>query len=258
MGASTYSALISIALAGVESGRNKFNNQVSILDEILFSKNWSYSGYTVVVELPETIAFFYQALHGAMCLQTGQLDLAIKFVKTPMEFPGWNESIPVWRNKGVMGWPKSLTHHATVAWKTLVSLPDSWSWLNTVFGDSDEYQISIGAYYMALNVHEYVHTLASNNIEPLKEMQLDLEVPLCFNSLNDEIKRRAYRLLTNETSQVINIWRSAGVEDSDVAKYWNVWMSICNSWENEVYRFRRRKQLVHSKLIEEVLPNITS
>lgn len=72
-GANIYAPIFSIALAGVESGREKFSDQVGLIDEILNPRDWEWSGITTIADLPETIAYMYQALNGAMCLQTGQL-----------------------------------------------------------------------------------------------------------------------------------------------------------------------------------------
>ncbi len=74
-GISGYASLFAIALAGIESGREKFSNQISVLDEILNPRSWNHGGLTVLVNFPETVAYVYQALHGGMCLQTDQLTL---------------------------------------------------------------------------------------------------------------------------------------------------------------------------------------
>jgi hypothetical protein len=43
-GVSIYAPLFCIALVGVESGRAKLNNQISVLDDILHPKEWNRSG----------------------------------------------------------------------------------------------------------------------------------------------------------------------------------------------------------------------
>lgn len=90
-GAATYAPLIAIALAGVQSGQTKFNNQRAILDDILYPRNWNRSGRTILVDFPTTLAFVYQGLHGAVCLATDQLETAIKLVSAPIEFTGMSK-----------------------------------------------------------------------------------------------------------------------------------------------------------------------
>src|SRR5439155_13614003 len=45
--ATIYSPLMGVALAGVEAGQPKFNNQLGILDELLRPKGWNSTGLTV-------------------------------------------------------------------------------------------------------------------------------------------------------------------------------------------------------------------
>lgn len=248
-GVSAYGALIGIALAGVESGRTKFNNQISVMDDILFPQEWNLSGYKTVVALPEAMAFIYQALHGAMCMMTDQLPLAINFVRTQMDFPGWNESIVMCTNTGVMGWPEALPRKAEKTWNVLISLPDSWPWLKTIFGE--DYQPALVAYYLALNVNEYVRTLALNE-DIITGDKLSLDIPLSFLVSNDDVLRKAYRLLLNDREQVHYIWDSMGIERTKVAQYWESWIKMCTSWLSEVYRYGFHRQIIHRKLIEEV------
>ncbi len=142
-GAETYSPLIAIALAGVESGQAKFNNQRAILDDILYPSNWNKGGRTILVDFPTTLAFVYQGLHGATCLATGQLDIAFKLITASIEFPNYGESISFWRHHGVMGWPEAFEGKCTTAWSTLSNITTQWSWLNSIFGDANEFKASL-------------------------------------------------------------------------------------------------------------------
>jgi len=255
-GISAFCPLMAIALAGVGSGRPKFANQLALLDDILFPKDWNRAGYTVRADLPLAAAFIYQALHGAICLQSDQLSLAMSWVRTPIEFPGSSEPAPIWRNHNIMGWPDSFAGKSTTAWKVLTSLPDVWQWLPDVFGDKDEYLASLCAYYMALNVHEYADLLASGRGASLRDQRLALDIPLFFESLEGDTKRRAYRLLTQDIEQVRAIWGSLGVSDSMVKEHWEPWNTLCSGWHRKVYRYAFRHRLAHAKLVDEVLARI--
>lgn len=252
--AASYGPLIAIALAGVESGRSKFNNQLSVLDDILFPKGWNLSGFVVVIKVPEAIAYIYQGLHGAMCLLTDQLSLAIKFARTPMEFQEWHESIPLWKNHSVMGWPESLGRNTTGAWKALISLPEKWPWLKQIFGD--EYTAAIGAYYMALSINEYADLVASGSVESIisNKDKFFLDIPLCFLSLDDDVARKAYRLLTNEPQQARDIWKSLNVEDSQFVQYWPNWLERCKSWLYQVYSYGHHGWNIYNKFAEDFVP----
>jgi hypothetical protein len=80
--ASLFSPLMAIALAGVESGSERFRNQTSVLSDILNPSGWIRSGRTDLTDLPEALAFIYQAVNGAMCVQSRQFDLAATLAKS--------------------------------------------------------------------------------------------------------------------------------------------------------------------------------
>lgn len=252
-GAATYAPLIAIALAGVQSGQTKFNNQRAILDDILYPRNWNRSGRTILVDFPTTLAFVYQGLHGAVCLATDQLDTAIKLVNAPIEFPGMNKSVQFWRHHGAMGWPEAFEGKCTTGWSTLSNLIGQWNWLTQIFGDVEEYKAALCAYYMALNVYEYVDTLESGNIKALSEGKITLEIPLCYESENDDIKRRAYRLLTSDPDVVMRLWRSRGIDDNVVKENWAAWINVCAGWIGNVYKFGFHSGVSHGKLLRELL-----
>ena len=252
-GAATYAPLIAIALAGVESRRAKFNSQQAILDDILYPRNWNRAGRTILADFPTTLAFVYQGLHGSVCLATAQLDIAIKLIRTPIEFPGLRESIPFWQHHHVMGWPQAFEGTCTTGWDTLSKLPEQWTWLDGIFGDVDEYKAALCAYYMALNVFEYIDTIATGDLKALSEGNITLDIPLCFESMNDDIKRRGYRLLTANPEAITRLWRDRGIEDKIVKQYWASWINVCRSWLGNVYSFRLTGKVTHNKLLDEIL-----
>ena len=255
-GAATYAPLIAVALAGVETRHPKFNNQRAILDDILYPKNWNRAGATLIVEFPTTLAFLYQALHGAVCLSTGQIQVAINLVATQAEFPNWGKSIPFWRHHGVMGWPDALEGKATTGWETISGLGDRWAWLDRIFGDLDEYKASLCAYYMVLNVFEYVDTLASSGsgLDPRTTENIRLDIPLCYEAASNDIKRRAYSLLTADPDAIRALWRKRGIEDNKIQTNWETWLKICDAWLSGLYTFRFRGDITHAKLMADLFP----
>jgi hypothetical protein len=254
-GISTYIPMMVVALAGVASRNPTFNDQFSTFDEMLFPEDWNLGGYTVIVDLPYAAAFIFQALHGAMCIQTAQLPLAIKLIRTSINFPDINQTIPAWKHYGIMGHSDSLTRKSTVSWKILSSLSELWTWLEELFGTNDEYKSLVGAYYMALTIFEFSDLLAQNGEGALNERDLKIEIPLSFLSLKSEIKRYSYNSLLDISDQVKDLWRSMGVSDEKVVKYWEGWIKISLSWFFEVYRFSNRSQITHAKLMEQLFPD---
>jgi hypothetical protein len=251
-GVGTYAPLIAIALAGVESGREKFTNQRAILDDILYPNNWTRGGVTIIVDFPMTLAFVYQGLHGATCMVSGQPTIALNLIKSNIEFPGWRERIPMWSNHGVMGWPEGFKGEATTSWKVLASLADDWEWLARIFGDPKEYRAALSAYYMMLNLFEYVDQLSKSVTELASPQNIRLEIPLCYESESDEVRRRAYSMLLTDPEALRDIWRARDISDAVVKSNWESWLEVCGRFISSVYPFAHRYQITHKDLISDL------
>lgn len=225
-GIAIYAQLFGIALAGVVSCKPKFNNQIAILDDILYPKNWNRSGSTDIVGLPETAAFVYQALHGATCLCTEQLVIAVRLARERVgEGPAGKSSVPLYKTSEIIGWPPTLRGNSKISWDFLWELPERWPWLDEVFGDPDDYRVALCAYYISLNIIELVDCVADKQTEILDQMDLRLEVPIRTPVMPREIVRRAYRMLLANPEQVRDLWKSRKVTQEEVRLFWPKWIS---------------------------------
>lgn len=222
-----YTPLFAIALAGVISAKVKFNNQIAILDEVLHPKTWNRSGSTDIVYLPESAAFVYQALHGAGCLITEQLDLAVRLARARVgEGAGGRSSVPLYKTSEIIGWPHTLGGNSKLAWDFLWKLPERWRWLDEIYGDADDYKAALCAYYMLLNIVELVDCIADGEPGIIEKGNVHLEVPIWTPLMPEEIVRRGYRLLLNSPKQIRDIWESREVSEEGVRRYWTRWMSF--------------------------------
>ena len=119
--ATIYSPLMAVALAGVESGQPKFNNQVGVLDELLRPKGWNAAGLTVVGSIPDALVFTYQSLHGAACLEVGELSLGVSLSRARVARAHHYEGVILYQDQQFSGWPESFNHTCTTAWRYLIS-----------------------------------------------------------------------------------------------------------------------------------------
>ncbi|MCK4794130.1 MAG: toll/interleukin-1 receptor domain-containing protein [Desulfobacteraceae bacterium] len=253
-GISVYSNLFVIALAGIESGREKFNNQISLLDDILYPKQWNQSGSTVLVFFPLTVAYIYQALHGAMCIQTDQLLTAVNLAKTKIELPLQRGRKILYQTAEIIGWPETLGGNSTRAWNYLMNLSKRWEWIKELFGDEDEYKTSVCAYYMALNVVEFVDTIHSGQEERLAEENENVwpYVPPCFLTLEREIQRKAYQLLLNDPKQLKEVWRSLKISDQKIKELWPKWIKLVAKWHFSTVRAGFRQEIIYRDLMDDL------
>lgn len=258
-GLTVFSPLFCIALTGIESGRKKFHNQISMMDEILFPKDWNRSGLTLITDFPETMAFSFQALHGAVCLLTGQLNLAINMALTSIDSFHSSEPTLLLNQSEIIGWPTSLDGNSKIAWEFLTKLFTDLPWLSNFFSSEEEYLESLCAYYMALNILDFVENIAIGHEDVFSVDLLKLEtlpklrVPLNFLFLDENLKRRAYHLLINDPEEVINIWKNRKIENTKIVKHWDNWMRICQTYLNYEVSFGFRGNITHKKLVEDLL-----
>jgi hypothetical protein len=255
-GISIYAPLLSIALAGVESGRDKFSNQIGIIDEIINPRGWNWSGYTVYSDLPFTIAYVYQALHGGICMSTGQLMHVIKFARSKVTLRD-NKSLPINKCHNIVGWPDTLGGNSKTGWQFLMNLPVQWKWLEELFGSHDEYREAVCAYYIALNVIELADSLADNQETMLKEAQskqgrIMLDIPLEFLREDQHILRKAFRLFLTEPENVKTIWQSKNISYAKMKELWPIWVYHLKLWLSSEGYFMSHFKIIHDKLFDEL------
>lgn len=252
-GVSPYAPLFVIALAAVESGREKFNNQISILEDILNPREWNYAGFTILADFPDTSAYIYHLLHGAICLATGQIDVAVRFARSKIKTKYDSTSTPVFKYHRITGWPPTLGGDCIMAWKFIRVLPEKWGWLNELFGDLYDYQSYLCSYYLLLNILEFVDCIVTGNEQMLlDDKRITLEIPLTFLTEKHEILRKGYSLLLNDSDQLKNIWSIYNINDSKLKELWPRWVYHMKQWLNEVRMWGHSQRLIHQDLFNDL------
>lgn len=243
--------LLVIALTGVESGREKFTDQRALIDEVYEIDNWERGGYTVLVDLPDALAYVCQALHGATCMLTGQLELALDLADVKIRDVNRNGHRSLWRIRQIIGWPKSLGGNCITAWQYVSTANVRFPWLNEIFGGERDYRTSLAAYYMALNVYELATDIAEGRAEKFKPGdQPMLFVPLNFTFESETVQQRALSLLTRNKQSVRSLWERKGVSRDDVERCWPVWMDFCKRWAASVRNSFFTDQIAHEDLLK--------
>lgn len=252
--ATIYSPLMAVALAGVESGNPKFSNQQAMLDEFLRPRDWNASGLSVIGSVPEALVFTYQALHGAACLEVGELPLAIALSRARVAGAHHYDGVIVHGEHQFTGWPESFNHTCTMAWQYLVGLVDKWPWLGRIFGSPEDYRAALSAYYMALSIQELALLIAAGKSEALENPEMRFDVPVMWVIMPLEVQQKAYRVLLKSHDEVRHIWRSLGVADKAMAAVWPKWMEHTVGWVWKVGQFRPYGKPAYSVLFEDVRP----
>ena len=224
--------LLVVALSGVESGRADFTDQRALVDEVYEIDGWSMGGLTMIADLPYFLAYVYQALHGAICLFTGQLELALTLADMQIRDKYNGEHQSIWRTMKMIGWPGTLNRNCVTAWEFLIAAPSRWPWLIEIFGSERDFRISLSAYYMALNMYELSTDMARKGTMgfekgPVNSEQIMLYVPVNYLNESSEIQRRAMTLLIRNRKAVSALWERKGVSRSDIEGIWTNWTQTC-------------------------------
>jgi hypothetical protein len=227
-GAAAFSPLTAIALAGVASGRPKFSNQIGLLEDILNPSEWQRSGLVIRVELPETGAFAYQALLGSMCLHIGNVRLAIELARSSTHNRKTGDSMPLWQRHDIVAWSEALGKNATKAWAVALGLSERWPWVGEVFTDQSDYQAALYAYYLTMSFIEYVERVRAKFEIPEDPVKAHWwpDVPVFFETTDDEIKRRGYQLVLAERSGLRSWLSEIKVDEGRLIELWPRWIGV--------------------------------
>ena len=223
------SPLISVALAGVESGREQFRDQKSILDNLLNIAKWNRAGYEVWIHIPYALGYVYHSLHGGLSLSTDQLDLALSLAQAKIPVADGRKPFPVWETSQLRGYVQSISGtrggNSLESWEYLTEAYKRWEWLDPIFGAASEYQISLVAYYMALNIHELAALIASDRQDTLNtSREYYFTIPLTFLSEDSDTTQRAIFLLRRNPEALIELWTSLNVTRQQMENSWGNWI----------------------------------
>ncbi len=237
------SPLMAIALVGVESGREEFRDQKSLLDDLLNITGWNSDENRDWIRLPYALGYVYHSLHGCTCLSTNQIDLALGLarVKIP-DIYNRKKVLQVWEMSELVGWPKSLGPNCVESWRYLADAyeREGWEWLAAPFESETEYKALLVAYYMALNIHELAVIISSGDESRLSRnytfnFSFHFNVPLTFMSENQEIYERAQRILLRNPDAVTELWTMLNVTREQMENLWIKWVRLFENWLRNVY-----------------------
>ena len=139
-----------------------------------------------------------------------------------------------------VGWADSFGPDCTKGWEYLANAYERWEWLSLIFEDNVEYQSSLVAYYMLLNIYELAILIASNWQDRLINRSynstFDFDVPLTFMTEDQDIYRRAQTLLLRDPDSVLELWTKLNVTHEQMQNLWRNWVHLFKSWLGNVYK----------------------
>jgi len=223
--------LLTSALTALESGSTQFRDQSGLVLDLLNIRQWNRSGYTWLVDLPLSLVWIFHNLHGAVALNTGQLDAALELVERKVQRDSARDFYPICQQPSLLGWPPALGGNSLHGWQLISTSFQRWNWLSNFFSSEAEFLEALIAYWMTLNIHELVLMLANKaQVDWSKPESIRLDVPLSFARAGTEINQRGFLLLLQHPKKVKEIWESRGVKRNEVEVAWPQWMNQCKYW----------------------------
>ena len=238
------SPLMAIALVGVESGREEFRDQKSLLDDLLNIAGWNRSGHRAWVDIPSALGYVYHGLHGSISLSTNQMDIALSLSRVKIPNPYTAKPPQVWEKSDLMGWANSFGPSCIEGWNYLANAyeRERWKWLPLIFENDQEYRTTLVAYYMALNIHELASIIGSGQQDTLNRnfnsmSPFGFNVPLTFMSEEQAINQRATSVLLRNPEALAELWTSLNVRREQIEISWRNWVRLFETWLMNVYGF---------------------
>ncbi len=225
------SPLMTVALVGVESGREEFRDQKSLFDDLQNVVGWNPAGYEVWIRLPNALGYVYHSLHGALCLSTSQIDLALGLARVKIPVAGGTKFFHVWEMSEYRGYAQSISGtrggHSLESWNYMANAYERWKWLSKIFGGEQEYRASLVAYYMALNIHELATVIAEGRVDVLNTTSEPyFTIPLTFWHEDYDTTQQAISLLRRNPNSIVDLWISLKVTREQVESVWESWIDL--------------------------------
>ena len=214
------SPLIAVALVGVESGREQFRDQKSIIHDILNITGWNPAGDRISVNIPYALGYVFHSLHGSLSLNINQLDLALSLARVKLPVAGGTKYLYLWQRGQLRGYPESLGGSCIDGWEYLAKAYKRWDWLSLIFHDKLEYRISLVAYYMALNIHELATIIASGKQVTFSATSNPyFHIPLTFLFEDYDTIQRATSLLRSNPEGLMVLWSCVNVTREQMGEF---------------------------------------
>jgi hypothetical protein len=245
-GVTTQQTLFAIALAGVESGQPKFNQQAGLVFDLMKPRGWERSGFSLVGDFPDTNAFVFQSLLGAMAIYSGQsllaLDLATQRITDRYNT---SQSRPLFLYHPLAGWPEAFETNCTVAWQFLWQLPDAFPWIVDAFNGAESFRECLCGYYILLSWLEFLELLRGGaNIDETQDFRP--AVPALFLRSSEHSAGARKLLEDREPLQKYSLKTAVDIARQTAA--WPNWVANLSRWVGRVYH-DPFDSLLHSELI---------
>jgi len=227
---------MALGLTGVYSGHSAFSDQRQIVDDLLSVPGWSRGGKDAIFEAPRTLVFVFQYLHGALCMDAKQHELALRLARMDVAKVDRAETLPLWRDSGLVGWPRLLGGNCRWAWEYLCGLRERRPLLEEFFALSSDYDAGLAAYSMLMVLVDLAEDAARAAPEALaKPDAFMLAVPPAFIGMSREVVASAARRTLCSKEVLESVASGANAKISTMQQLWSARRAQIYQFSREVF-----------------------
>lgn len=223
------------SLGSVLSQRINFVDQRRTMENLIAIEGWNWAGYTVVLNAPLAAGYFYNYLHGALCCELNRFDLALQLATMPLPHKDDSSKVsPLWKNRQLVGWPKTLAGDYTYAAGALQILFERFDVIAELFSERAEFLTALASYSLLLSLldlGEGTVSIASMPKEHLRQ-QVMIDVPPVFIGMNTAYVAAAARRTVSNPSVVEMIAKASRVSPQALSNAWPNWKIILSRMVN--------------------------
>src|SRR6202020_518664 len=106
-----------------------------------------------------------------------------------------------------------------------LGLSERWPWVGEIFTDKSDYQAALYASYLTMSFIEYVERVRAKFEIPEDPVKAHWwpDVPVFFETTEDEIKRRGYQLVLAEKGALRSWLSEIKVDEKELIRLWPRW-----------------------------------
>ncbi len=160
---------MTLGLCTVEAGKAFPGQRPIAIDTFLNIPEWPQAGDQRFIAVPTFLAYVHHHLVGALMLDLGQHDQAVRLLRTQVQDVDSGKLEDLWKELNLSAWPEYVSD-CTHSWAFLQMLFTHESgWIGRFFGSEREFHVALGAYRLLASILEFAsHVAAGTHPEDFK------------------------------------------------------------------------------------------
>lgn len=203
------------------------------VEDLAAIPGWPSGGYTVLIDAPRTLIYLTHYILGAFCLVDRRTDEALRIAEVIVPTSRKGESVPLWQQHDLTGYPGLFNETARWGWDYLCGLWGSRPLIRDMFALQDDFEVGLASYSSLLSLIELASDVGGPNApteHSLSGPHVRLTVaPLVMQMKHDTIAAAARR--TSGDGRVVQaIATHYRADVVTMKRLWPVWKQLMSKY----------------------------